>query len=93
MFASASDPLFKDLFVNFLSFIHILFCYSFDSLSILILQQEKTKITVLDANLLRNVDPSLSSSESDAFDQGWLVNYWSMDNKRNNKVNQRLLYG
>ena len=38
-----------------------------DPRSSIILQQEETKLVVLDANLLRNVDPSLSSSESDAF--------------------------
>ena len=83
MFASASDPLFDNLFVDFLSLILITVSYRFDPLSILILKQEKTKITVLDANLLRNVDPSLSPSESDAFDQGWLVNYWSREYKIN----------
>ena len=75
MFASAGDPLFDNLFVDFLSLILITVSYSFDPLSILILEQEKTKITVFGANLLRNVDPSLSPLESDAFNQGWLVNY------------------
>ena len=28
---------------------------------------------ILDTNLLGNVDPSLSSSESDTFNQGWSI--------------------
>jgi len=47
----------------------------------IILQQEETKIVVLDANLLGNVDSSFSPSESDTFNWGWSISfiiYWKV---------------
>ena len=71
MLAFAGNSLFKDLLVNFLSLIHILLSYGFDPLSILILQQEETKILVLDANLLGNVDLSLPRNLIHSRRVGW----------------------
>ena len=49
--------------------------------SSVILQHEETKLTVLDTNLLRDIDSSFPPSESDTFNQGWsisLIIYWRM---------------
>ena len=68
MFASSSDPLFKDLYIDSLSIFPMFMSYGTDSV---ILQQEETKLVVLDTNLLRNVDPSPSAFKCDTVNQGW----------------------
>ena len=44
-----------------------------------ILQQEETKLVVLDTNLLGNVDPSLSPSESDTVNQSWSITFVELE--------------
>ena len=81
MLASASDPLLKDLHIDLLSIIHMFVSNGLDSCSSVILQQEETKIMVLDTNLLGNVDSSFSPSESDTFNWGWSISfiiYWKV---------------
>ena len=83
MFASASNPFFKDLCIDLISIIIMFMGYGTNPCSIVILQQKKTKFMVLDANLLGNVEPSVSPSESDTFNQGWLIICWRVRNVRN----------
>ena len=81
MFASASDPLLEDLHIDLFSIIHMFVSYGLDPCSSIIIQQEETKVMILDANLLRDIDSSLSPSKSDTFNQGWsisLIIYWRM---------------
>ena len=73
MLASASDPLSEDLHIYLLGIIPVFVSYGTDPHSSVIFQQEEAKVMVHDANLLRNVDPSFSPSEPDAFNQGWSV--------------------
>ena len=56
MLASANNPLFENLFVDSLSIIFMLTCYGMNPSSIMITQQEETKVLIACANLLRNVD-------------------------------------
>jgi len=86
MSAFASNPFFKDLCINLISIIIMFMGYGTNPCTIVILQQEETKVTVLDTNLLRNVDPPLSPSESDTFNQGWLIICWRVRNLRNKTV-------
>ena len=44
-----------------------------------ILQQEETKLVVLDTNLLWDVDPSLSPSESDTVNQSWSITFAELE--------------
>ena len=67
MLASANNPLFEDLFVDSLSIIFMLTSYRMNPCSIMIIQQEETKVIIACANLLWNVDNSLFPLESDAF--------------------------
>ena len=67
MLASGNNPLFEDLFVDSLSIIFMLTSYGMNTCSIMIIQQEETKVIIACANLLRSVDNSLFPLESDAF--------------------------
>ena len=59
MLASANNPLFEDLFVDLLSINFMLTCYGMNPSSIIIIQQEETKVIIACAYLLRKVDSSL----------------------------------
>ena len=67
MLASGNNPLFEDLFVDSLSIIFMLTSYGMNPSSIMIIQQEETKVIIACANLLWKVDNSLFPLESDAF--------------------------
>ena len=75
MLASAIDPLLEDLHIDLFSIIPMFVSYGTDPCSRVILQEKDTKLVVLDTNLLGNVDSSFSSSESDAFNQVWLISF------------------
>ena len=81
MFASAGNPFFKDLCIDLMSIVHVFVSYGTDPCSVVILQQKKTKFMVLDTNLLGDIDPSFSPSESDTFNQCWLIICWRVSNK------------
>ena len=59
--------MFMDLFVDSLSIFFVLMSYGMNPSSIMIIQQENTKVIIACANLLRNVDNSLFPLKSDAF--------------------------
>ena len=86
MLASATDPLFEDLFIDFLGIIHIFVSYRFYSLLTVIIQQKQTKVAVLCTDFLRNADPSFTPSEADTFNQGWLISLIIYINALMNRV-------
>ena len=65
MLASANNPLFENLFVDSLSITFMLMSYGMNPCSIMIIQQEETKVIIACANLLRSVDNSLFPLESE----------------------------
>ena len=75
MLASASDPLLEDLHIDSFSIIIMFVGYGTNPCSSVILQQEETKVVVLDANLLGNIDSSFSTSKSDTFNQSWSISF------------------
>ena len=73
--APPPDPLLQYLFFDLLGISLVLVFHVADPGSIGVLQEEDTKLGVLGANLLGNIDPPLPPSKPHRLNHGWLLTY------------------